>query len=148
MLTCLKSGPPLFAAIGRFRGRLDGDHLPIGGTKGAPSGNWIVDGVERNAIERVVKYWLYRKNLLDWRGAAKIDLENAADSQRAQIEGIAYSVYDDWKDQPVTPEMLEIRRQQPQAGIDALNAGAGHGYTGGLIAVSAAGDPSTTGICA
>lgn len=49
-----------------------------------------------------------------------IDLENAADSQRAQIEGIAYSVYDGWKDQPVKPEMLEIRRQQQAAVIEAL----------------------------
>jgi lambda family phage portal protein len=50
----------------------------------------------------------------------EIDLENAADSQRAQIEGMAYTVYDGWKDQPVTPEMIEIRKQQQQAVIDAI----------------------------
>ncbi|RVL87667.1 phage portal protein [Sinorhizobium meliloti] len=50
----------------------------------------------------------------------EIDLENASDSQRAQIEGIAYTVYDGWKDQPITPEMLEIRKQQQAAVIDAI----------------------------
>lgn len=50
----------------------------------------------------------------------EIDLENASDSQRAQIEGIAYTVYDGWKDQNVTPEMIEIRKQQQKAVMDAL----------------------------
>ncbi|WP_084268599.1 phage portal protein [Allorhizobium undicola] len=67
----------------QFRDRLDGDmfsgvplqlqlmtadYLPIGYTQQSPSGNWIVDGIERNAIDRVVNYWLYDRNPLDWRG--------------------------------------------------------------------------------
>ncbi|MGO7115583.1 phage portal protein [Rhizobium johnstonii] len=50
----------------------------------------------------------------------EIDLENAAGSQRAQVEGLAYTVYDGWKDQPLTPEMLEIRRQQQKAVVEAI----------------------------
>jgi lambda family phage portal protein len=69
--------------IARFRDRLEddmlfgvpfkvqlmpADHLPIGWTKPGQNGNWIVDGIERNAIERVIQYWLYPRNPLDWRG--------------------------------------------------------------------------------
>lgn len=69
----------------RFRDRLDGDmlsgvplqiqlltadHVPIGYTRMSPWGNWIVDGIERNAIDRVVNYWTYPRNPLDWRGEA------------------------------------------------------------------------------
>ncbi|WP_428427311.1 phage portal protein [Pararhizobium sp.] len=67
----------------RMRDRLDGDmlsgvplqlqimqadHLPLGWTKQSPIGNWIVDGVERNSIERVTSYWLYPYHPKDWRG--------------------------------------------------------------------------------
>ncbi|UFS81552.1 MULTISPECIES: phage portal protein [Rhizobium] len=47
---------------------LQADHLPLGWTQQAPSGNWIIDGVERNAIDRVVNYWLYQWHPKDWRG--------------------------------------------------------------------------------
>jgi len=49
---------------------LQGDHLPLGYTQQAPSGNWIVDGVERNAIDRVANYWLHQWHPKDWRGKA------------------------------------------------------------------------------
>lgn len=44
------------------------DHMPIGYTQQSPSGNWIRDGVERNAIDRVVNYWLYQWHPKDWHG--------------------------------------------------------------------------------
>ncbi|WP_427145194.1 phage portal protein [Rhizobium pisi] len=74
-----KDGEVLF----RLRDRLDGDmlsgvplqlqimqadHLPLGYTQQSPSGNWIVDGVERNGIERLVNYWLFPVHPKDWRG--------------------------------------------------------------------------------
>lgn len=76
-----KDGEVLF----RMRDRLDGDmlsgvplqlqmmeadHLPLGYTQQSPSGNWIVDGVERNAIDRVVGYWMYPNHPKDWRGSS------------------------------------------------------------------------------
>ncbi|MEY9770134.1 hypothetical protein [Sinorhizobium fredii] len=33
---------------------------------------------------------------------------------------LVYTVYDGWKDQPVTPEMVQTRRQQQKATIDAI----------------------------
>jgi lambda family phage portal protein len=47
------------------------DHLPIGYTQQAPNGNWIVDGVERDAIDRVAAYWVYPVHPHDWRGVAQ-----------------------------------------------------------------------------
>lgn len=79
--------------LARFRDRLDGDmlsgvplqiqlmpgeHLPISYTMLSPTGNWIVDGVERNAIERPVNYWLLQKNPLDWRGRGTTSLTPVA----------------------------------------------------------------------
>lgn len=73
--------------LARFRDRLDGDmlsgvplqiqlmpadHLPIGYTMLSPTGNWILDGVERSPIERVVNYWLLPKNPLDWRSRGAV----------------------------------------------------------------------------
>jgi lambda family phage portal protein len=50
---------------------MEADHLPLGYTQQSPSGNWIVDGVERNAIDRVIGYWLYPHHPKDWRGTAQ-----------------------------------------------------------------------------
>ncbi len=53
---------------------LQADHLPLGYTRQSPNGNWIVDGVERNAIDRVTNYWLHQWHPKDWRGKTT-DLE-------------------------------------------------------------------------
>jgi lambda family phage portal protein len=75
--------------IGRFRERrpsdmrsginfqiqtLEADHLPLDYTQLAPNGNWIVSGVERDAIERPVAYWLYDHHPKDWQGTGQQSL--------------------------------------------------------------------------
>lgn len=67
--------------IVRMRSRLDGDmlsgiplqlqvmeadHLPIGYNQTLPNGNRVLDGVERDSIDRVVAYWLYRHHPQDF----------------------------------------------------------------------------------
>jgi lambda family phage portal protein len=57
------SGVPLQLQI------LEADHLPIGHTRQEANGNYTLDGVERNGIERVVRYHILPKHPLDWRGS-------------------------------------------------------------------------------
>ena len=53
---------------------MEADHLPLDYTQQAPNGNWIVSGVERNAIDRVNGYWLYPFHPKDWTGTGKSSL--------------------------------------------------------------------------
>lgn len=47
---------------------MEGDHLPLTLTQQAANGNWIVGGVERDAIDRVAAYHMYRHHPSDWSG--------------------------------------------------------------------------------
>ncbi len=47
---------------------MEADHLPLGWTRQEANGNFTMDGVERNAIDRVTRYWLYPRHPMDWRG--------------------------------------------------------------------------------
>ncbi|CAN7260538.1 phage portal protein [Rhizobium sp. LjRoot98] len=58
----MQSGVPLQLQI------MEADHLPLGWTRQEPNGNYTLDGVERNAIERITRYWLYPRHPADWRG--------------------------------------------------------------------------------
>ncbi|TAW65428.1 phage portal protein [Rhizobium ruizarguesonis] len=58
----MQSGVPLQLQI------MEADHLPLGWTRQEPNGNFTLDGVERNAIERLTRYWLYQRHPADWRG--------------------------------------------------------------------------------
>lgn len=53
---------------------LEADHLPLDYTQQAPNGNWIVSGVERDAVERPVAYWLYDFHPKDWQGTGQQSL--------------------------------------------------------------------------
>lgn len=51
---------------------MEADHLPLDYTKQSPDGGrWIVSGVERDAIDRVIRYWLYDYHPKDWRGTGQ-----------------------------------------------------------------------------
>jgi len=58
----MQSGVPLQLQI------MEADHLPLGWTRREPSGNYTLDGVERDIIDRVARYWLYPRHPQDWRG--------------------------------------------------------------------------------
>ena len=48
---------------------VESDYLPLGHTQRNPkTGNWIRDGVERNAIDRLVGFWMYDHHPKDWDG--------------------------------------------------------------------------------
>lgn len=109
-------------ALVRFRERRDGDmrsginfqlqmleadHLPLDYTQQAPNGNWIVSGVERDAIERPVAYWLYDHHPKDWQGTGQQSLI----PKRVPAEDVLH-VY--------MPERLSDSRGYPW-GASALN---------------------------
>lgn len=90
VLTTALSGEVIF----RFRERRDGDlesvpfqvqmmegdHLPLTMTQQAPSGNWIVGGVERDGIDRAVAYHLYPHHPSDWVGQPHAVLPQRVDA--------------------------------------------------------------------
>ncbi|CAN7331224.1 phage portal protein [Neorhizobium tomejilense] len=45
---------------------LEADHCPLDKTETLPGGNVIVSGVEHDAIDRVIAYWLYDYHPRDW----------------------------------------------------------------------------------
>jgi lambda family phage portal protein len=58
----MQSGVPLQLQI------MEADHLPLGWTRQEANGNYTLDGVERNAIDRITRYWLYPRHPSDFRG--------------------------------------------------------------------------------
>ncbi|MGQ5718857.1 phage portal protein [Pseudochrobactrum asaccharolyticum] len=86
---------------------LEADHLPLTYTQAAPNGNWIVSGVERDAIERPAAYWIYDHHPKDWQGTGQQSLI----PKRVPAEDVLH-VY--------MPERLSDSRGYPW-GASALN---------------------------
>ncbi|MEY9198442.1 lambda family phage portal protein [Sinorhizobium fredii] len=62
------SGVPLQLQI------LEADHLPVGHNHSELNGNYVLDGIERNAIDRIVRYHVLPRHPLDWRGRSSTSL--------------------------------------------------------------------------
>lgn len=53
---------------------LEADHVPLDWTRPGENGTWIVSGVERDRLERVVRYWVYDFHPRDYEGAGGVSM--------------------------------------------------------------------------